>query len=120
MKLEVSLDAGPVAPGGQVSGSVRVLDGGEVRELTAQLVYAEETADYTGAMLRVRSAPLATGQLTTGQAVPFSLTLPADALPNQTGASGQVVWKAIAHADIAHGIDANAGAPLELTLPPVS
>ncbi len=120
MKLDVTVEAGPFAPGGQVSGVVHVLEGGEVRELTAQLVYHEETSDYSGAVLRIGSAPLATGQLRVGETFPFALTLPADALPNQSGRHGQVIWHAIAHADIPRGNDANAGIPLGLKLPPVS
>lgn len=116
----MTVTSGPVAPGGQVSGVVSVLEGGEVRELTAQLVYAEETADYSGAGVRIPAAPLATGSLKDGQEFQFVVTLPVGALPNQRGRHGKVIWHAVAHADIPGGTDASVAVPFDLTLAPVS
>ena len=113
--LKLELDRESAGPGDSVTGQVRVEKGGSCRRLVAELVYAERTADYSGATVRVPAAPLHEGDLADGLEFPFSLRLPADALPNQSSPHGAVQWVVHAWVD-RFGFDEGEVQPLSVAL----
>ncbi len=103
MKLELQLDGPePLTPGGVVSGAVRVLGDGRVRAVWLRLAFVERTKDYAE-VVRVACEPrrLADGELSHGDLLPFSLTLPDDAPPSVAAPPyGSVGWELRAWADV--------------------
>lgn len=98
--LEITLDHPACRPGAAVTGSVQIVDAVEARALTVTLEYRDWTADYHGVGRSVESAGvLGTGTLQAGMSLPFAITLPADALPNQSGEFGSTSWGVHARAD---------------------
>lgn len=110
--LEVELTPARYRPGDPVRGDVVVLAGGRARELRAALVYREHSPDYTHAAVEVPGPVLHEGDLETGQRFAFSIVLPADALPTQRLAHGQVCWEVAAECD-RPGFDVSASALLD-------
>ncbi len=108
MKLQVQLDtAGPVAPGATVNGHVVVTEGGGARTLTVRLSFVEQTADYKEVARVAGEARVAEGNLAEGFTAPFSLPLPADALPGVACPEGTVGWEVSAQVD-RRGLDVHA------------
>lgn len=106
--LEITLDHPAYRPGDAVTGSVQIVDAVETRALTVTLEYRDWTADYRGVGRTVESvSPLGTGTLQAGMSLPFAVSLPADALPNQSGEFGSTSWGVHARAD-RRGIDFHA------------
>lgn len=106
--LAITLDQPASRPGDAVTGSVQVAETVEARALTVALEYRDWTSDYHGVGRTVALAtPLATGTLQAGMNFPFAVTLPADALPNQSGQFGSASWGVHARAD-RRGIDYHA------------
>ena len=113
--LAITLDRPAFGPGDAVTGSVQIAETVEARELTVALEYRDWTADYHAVHRTVSTAsPLATGTLQAGMSLPFTVTLPADALPNQSGTFGSTSWGVHARAD-RRGIDYHAWHVFDLT-----
>jgi hypothetical protein len=89
-ELQVAQES--VAPGGRVAGTVLVIEGGGSRELEVTLAFHEKSPDYEEVPIEV-SETLHTGDLQTGQSLPFALELPADALPAHTSEHGELYWE---------------------------
>jgi hypothetical protein len=90
--FELQLADERFAPGDRVSGSVVVTGGGGSRTLEVALEFHEKSPDYEEVPIRVPQT-LHTGDVQTGQALPFSLELPADALPGYRSANGELFWE---------------------------
>jgi hypothetical protein len=105
------------APADQISGTVEVLEPVHARQLTLALEYRDWTADYRAATrVLALDAPLHTGDLEQGANFPFTVQLPADALPNQTGTFGRTGWGLHARID-RFGLDANVWHLLDVPAP---
>ena len=115
-RLEVTLENEICAPGETVRGTVYVVEDEKSRSLTASLEYHEETEDYDHVATRIPSA-LHEGNLTAGMSFPFSLSLPADALPNFRSAHGELYWEVHAQSDEL-GRDTHARRRLSVSPPP--
>jgi hypothetical protein len=88
-KLVIKPERDTYFPGEQVNGTVEVLEAMNGRQLTVALEYRDWTNDYRTIMRSISpGAPLQTGDPEAGASFSFSLALPADALPNQTGMVG--------------------------------
>ena len=70
------------APGDTVDGVLVAREAIKAREVTADLRYVDESADYLEGLVHGASAVLHSGSLEEGQELPFSFRLPDDALPN--------------------------------------
>ncbi|MGH3043206.1 MAG: hypothetical protein ACRDM2_00625 [Gaiellaceae bacterium] len=90
--IELQLAGERFAPGDRVSGSVVVTGGGGLRTLEVALEFHEKSPDYEEVPIRVPQT-LHTGDVRTGQSLPFSLALPADALPGYSSANGELYWE---------------------------
>ncbi len=113
--LAVELARGTYAPGEAVSGTVRVLEAAKGRELALALEYRDWTSDYRAVNRSVPlPAPLHIGDLEAGASFPFSVGLPADALPQQVGRFGAASWGIHAHLD-RRGPDFHAWHAIELS-----
>jgi hypothetical protein len=96
--FELQLAGERFAPGDRVSGSVVVIGGGGSRTLEVALEFHEKSPDYEEVPVRVPQT-LHTGDVKTGQSLPFSLELPADALPGYRSANGELYWELDAKSD---------------------
>ncbi len=105
--LELTLERPTFAPGEMVTGSVYVREGGRSRSLQVLLNYGERTADYTEIAWQTGTGPLHQGPLMSGSSFPFSLPLPADALPGYACSFGELFWEVHAHSD-EFGFDSHA------------
>ena len=95
MKLALELRDRAVA-GEQLSGAIRVEEGGESRLLTLTVAFHEETRDYS--VVPVSSdRVLHEGELVTGQTVEFTLDVPADAPPSYKGEHSELWWEVAVH-----------------------
>jgi hypothetical protein len=76
-----------------ITGTLEILEAVNAKELTVALEYREATSDYHHAARSVTAGrALHQGPLDAGQSLDFSLQLPADALPNQSGQFGSIQW----------------------------
>ena len=92
-KLVIRPERDTYSPGEQVNGTVEVLEAMSGRQLTLALEYRDWTSDYRTIMRSISpGAPMQTGDLEAGASFSFSLALPTDALPNQTGQVGATGW----------------------------
>ena len=69
-----------------------VVQGGATRGLSAELKYVEETQSYEEANIVVPTGVLYVGPMQPGQAWEFTVQVPADAKPAQTGNHGRLFW----------------------------
>jgi hypothetical protein len=92
-RFQVELDRQRYAPGEAVKGTILVLEGGASRALEAQLVYREESPDYSEIAFSIPSGPLHEGDLTEGTSFEFELALPPDALPGYDSRHGELYWE---------------------------
>lgn len=98
-ELELTVDRDVCRPGDTIRGKVVVLQGGSSRSLEAFLEYRDETDDYSSAGTSISSGVLHQGDLVTGSAFEFDLTLPADAYPNYRSQHGRLYWAVHVRAD---------------------
>lgn len=91
--MEVQLQKESFAPGDTVAGTVVVHEGGRSRSLEVGLEFHEKTEDYTSVVRTISTGALHSGDLAAGMVFPFSLSLPADALPNCRGGIGELCWQ---------------------------
>jgi hypothetical protein len=91
--LAISFRREAYKPGEEISGTVEVLESLTAKALKLTLEYRDWTADYhaVGRAVDVES-PVREGDLERGARFPFSVVLPADALPNQSGRLGSTSW----------------------------
>lgn len=116
-RLEVRLEKVSYVPGEVVRGTVFVHEGGGARSLEALLEYRETTADYKSTARSVSSGPLHEGDLTTGLAFVFNLSLPGDALPNHRSENGHLYWEVHVKAN-RRGPDLHERSRIEVALGP--
>ena len=109
--LEVRLAPGRYRPGDTVRGDVVVSAGGRARELRLALVYRERSPDYSHVAVEVPGPVLHRGDLEGGRRFSFAIVLPADALPSQRLAHGEICWEVAAECD-RPGFDVSASARL--------
>jgi hypothetical protein len=102
--LELHLESTRCRPGETVTGTVRLPEGGEVRELRVALRFYERTEDYEDEQDAGETVVHA-GSALPDQSFPFTLQLPADALPTLSSTHGELGWKLEARADV-RGFDA--------------
>lgn len=91
--MEVQLQKESFAPGDTVAGTVVVHEGGRSRSLEVRLEFHEKTEDYTSVVRTISTGALHSGDLAAGMVFPFSLSVPADALPNCRGGIGELCWQ---------------------------
>lgn len=98
MKLELELDADPLVAGKEVTGRVKVAEGGSSRDLTLTLSFHERSRDYQ--VVRY-SSDLAVhqGDLLTGHSFDFSFTTPRGAPPSLKTAHGELYWEVAVTSD---------------------
>lgn len=115
--LTIKLEGAGYTPGEAVTGTVETLTPMKCKELTVALEYRDWTPDYHAVSREVPlQAPLHVGDLEEGQSFSFSIALPADALPGQSGTYGSTSWGV--HARLAHlGPDVHAWQPLKVAEP---
>jgi hypothetical protein len=112
--LALTLDQPAYHAGATVTGAVEIAQACDVRQLTVALEYRDWTADYHAVGRTVAlEVPLAAGSLQAGMRFPFTVTLPVDALPGQSGDFGSTSWGVHARAD-RRGIDYHAWQPFAL------
>jgi hypothetical protein len=101
-------------PGDTVSGTVVVVESASAHQLELTLEYRDATSDYVGIARTVALAgPLTQGDLQEHASFPFSVALPADALPNCKGVIGLTTWGL--HAQVVRtGFDANMWHPIDV------
>ena len=97
-------------PGDAVEGVLEVRESHDkLRRLSAYLRYLDRSPSYSGAVTHDAAKPLHEGPLEQGQEVPFSLRIPADALPSwdqpATAEMGTLSWAVVTEADVARGLD---------------
>jgi hypothetical protein len=107
VSLRLELERTWCAPGEILSGRVHVVYELELRSLVVSLDYVEETDDYTEVGRQVSSPLAPEGRLAAGQALPFELAMPDDALPAFRGRHGRLYWRVDAKGD-RFGQDAHA------------
>jgi hypothetical protein len=113
VRLRVEVDGEPLAAGAAVAGRVVLEEGGSARSLSVRLAFVERTKDFEKVAREAETAVLAEGELADGAALPFSLRLPGDALPQVETAHARIGWEVRARAD-RPGPDPTAGRPVEL------
>ncbi len=107
MTIEVELPRTRFDAGEQVSGRVLVHERGEVRSLEVVVRYAERTEDFVHTWVELRSGSLHAGDLPAGAALPFTISLPPQALPECLSPFGELAWEVEARADVPGGRDAH-------------
>jgi hypothetical protein len=99
VKLELSVEDRPFAPGEWIHGRVEVLEGGRSRRLSVMLHQRDSTADYAGTIRTIETAELHSGDLTAPASLEFALQVPPDALPNYSDPLGSTFWELDARSD---------------------
>lgn len=92
MKLELELTAESIPPGGTVAGRIKVVEGGDSRELTLTLTFYEHTRDFTIPAAQT-SAVVHQGPVSTGDSYELSFALPEDAVPSVETKNGKLYWE---------------------------
>lgn len=117
-RLELQLDRDRFSPGETVTGTVLVTEGGSSRRLEVTLDYHERGEDeYQRVAQSLSGGELHTGDLATGASYPFSIELPADALPSYKSNHGELWWELDARSDEL-GRDTHARRRIEVVTPP--
>lgn len=98
MKLDIQLDAEIVAQGEELTGHVRVLEGGASRSLTLTMSFCERSPAFLTTPFSERGI-LFEGDLAGGQAVEFRYRLPDWARPGVKGKHGELFWQLEAVSD---------------------
>lgn len=94
--LEIRLNEASYGPGDTVSGTVVVTEDVKARSIGVELRYLDEASSgYAGSVVAASSGPLQQGDLPAGAELPFSLRMPADALPSWSGDPGSLQTKQI-------------------------
>jgi hypothetical protein len=112
VKLELDLRSDRLAPGDVVAGQVAVVEGGSARSLVLTLGFHERTTWYMATPFST-SMPLAEGDLSAGQAIEFSFTLPADAPPSVKTEHSELLWEIEVSVD-RPGLDTQAARRVEV------
>jgi hypothetical protein len=110
-RLRIDVEARPYAPGEMVRGEVSVLEGGGSRDVEVSLNYHEKTQDYDEIARSVPGGRLHTGDLRTGDSLPFEIQLPMDATPQLIGAGGRLYWALDVRSD-EFGLDTRESVPI--------
>jgi hypothetical protein len=105
-----------VRPGDTLQAWLGVVAGGATRGLSAELKYVEETRSYEEANIVVPTEVFHVGPLTPGQAFEFTVPVPADAKPAQTGNHGRLFWLLDVKSD-EPGFDSHARVGVEVLAP---
>lgn len=92
MKLDIRLEDDAVAPGGELTGSILVLEGGRSRSLTLTVSFCERSPSFLSVAFE-SSNVVYEGDLATGQAVTFRYEVPASAPPSVKGRHGELFWQ---------------------------
>jgi hypothetical protein len=92
VKLELELVSDSVPAGRTVAGRVRVVQGGDSRELTLTLTFYEHTRDFTIPAAQTSSV-VHEGAVATGDSYEFSFALPDDAVPSVETRNGKLYWE---------------------------
>jgi hypothetical protein len=79
-------------PGDTLQAWVGVVQAGATRGLSAELKYVEETKSYEESNIVVPTGVFYVGGMQPGQAWEFTVQVPADAKPAQTGNHGRLFW----------------------------
>ena len=116
MKLDLSVEDRPFAPGEWIRGRVEVVEGGRSRRLTVMLHHRDSTTDYTGTIQTIETAALHSGDLTAPASLEFAVQVPPDALPTYSGALGSTFWELDAKSD-EPGMDTHARKRIVVALP---
>jgi hypothetical protein len=98
VKLELELTAESIPLGGTVAGRIKVVEGGDSRELTLTLTFYEHTRDFTIPAAQTSSV-VHEGAVTTGDSYEFSFALPENAVPSVETKNGKLYWELDAHSD---------------------
>lgn len=101
MKLELELDTDPLVAGEEVSGRVKVAEGGSSRTLTLTLSFHEQSRDYQ-AIRYSSDLSVHEGDLVTGQSYDFRFTTPAGAPPSFKSQHGELYWEVSVATDETH------------------
>lgn len=104
MKLEVDLDGDAMPVDGELTGRVRVVEGGAAEPLTLSVVLYEKSPSYEVAALGV-STVLTVSKLDAGHVEDFTVRLPDGAVPSVKSKHGELFWQVEVRAD-KPGIDA--------------
>ncbi len=107
MTIEVELPRTRYRAGEQLSGRVLVHERGEVRSLEVTVRYEERSLDFGHTWVELRSGSLHAGDLPSGAAVPFTVALPPEALPECVSPFGELAWEVEARADVPGRPDAH-------------
>jgi hypothetical protein len=103
-------------PGDVLQAWVGVVQGGATRGLSAELEYVEETQSYEEANIVVPTGVFYVGPMQPGQAWEFTVPVPADAKPAQTGNHGRLFWMLDVKSD-EPGFDSHARVGVEVLGP---
>jgi hypothetical protein len=103
-------------PGDTLYGWLGIVQGGATRGLVAELRYVEETRSYEEANTVVSTGPFYVGPMQPGQAFEFTVDVPADAKPAQTGNHGRLLWMVEVRSD-EPGFDSHARVGVEVLAP---
>ena len=138
-KFEVRFAAETHVPGDTVDGTLVLTEPlKKSRAITAELRYVDESRDYVEGITHASSGSLHQGSLEPGAELPFTLQLPADALPNwpegegvetfaeqgpviriEAGsAPGRLQWELVVQVDVPRGRDITDRHPLPLSADP--
>jgi hypothetical protein len=98
VKLELELDTDPLVAGKEVTGRVKVAEGGSSRTLTLTLSFHEHSRDYQ-AIPYSSDLSVHEGDLLTGQSFDFQFTVPAGAPPSFKSKHGELYWEVAVTSD---------------------
>src|SRR4051794_31858713 len=100
-------------PGDWLYGWVGIVQGGATRGLEATLRYVEETKDYEEANTIVSTGVFYVGGMQPSQSFEFTVQVPPDAKPAQSGNHGRLYWMVDLKSDEA-GFDSHARVGVEV------
>lgn len=115
LELHIRLDKEAVPPGGELQGTVDVLEGDTARTTTAALRRVEMTNDYTETLESIDLGTIHTGDLATGMSIPFTGQMPANARPNVVS-HGSIIWRIEVEVD-RKGFNKSASLPVVVDAP---
>jgi hypothetical protein len=99
VRLRIDVRQATFAAGDRVAGEVVVLDGGRSRGATIELRFVERSLPFEH-VAYVAEVPLADTELTTGDVLPFELTLPDEALPSVHTDEASLLWELRVQVDV--------------------